>query len=254
LPRLKEGKMLRDIFIDTAIKLGIDDQLRNIRATLHPNYRHDRNESQHLRSLLASVLSQDSNCIDIGAYRGRFLAEITRIAPRGRHIAYEPLPYLHKFLINQFPSVDIRFVAVSNEQGEKSFTYVKNIPARSGFNERSFAERQQIEKLIVQTVTLDDDLPPEYVPALIKIDVEGAERQVLEGAIETISKHKPIVIFEHGKGGATHYGTSPRDIYELLHDRAGLRIFDLDGNGPYNLSQFEESYTLDNRWDYVARR
>jgi Methyltransferase FkbM domain len=91
------------------------------------------------------------------------------------------------------------------------------------------------------------------VPALIKIDVEGAERQAIEGAIETISKYKPIVIFEHGKGGATHYGTSPRDIYELLHDLAGLRIFDLDGNGPYNLSQFEESYALDNRWDYVAR-
>jgi len=186
--------MLRDMFIDTAIKLGIDDQLRNIRATLHPNYRHDRNESQHLRSLLASVLSQDSNCIDIGAYRGRFLAEITRIAPRGRHIAYEPLPYLHKFLINQFPSVDIRFVAVANEKGEKSFTYVKNVPARSGFNERPFAERQQIEKLLVQTVTLDDDLPEEYVPALIKIDVVGAERQVLEGAIGTISKYKPIVM------------------------------------------------------------
>jgi FkbM family methyltransferase len=245
--------MLRDIFIDTAVKLGIDDQLRSIRATLHPNYRHDRNDNQHLRSLLVSVLSQDSNCIDIGAYRGRFLADILRIAPQGKHIAYEPLPYLYRFLINQFPSADIRPVAVSNEKGEKSYTYVKNVPARSGFIERSFAKRQQIEKLIVQTVTLDSDLPSEYVPALIKIDVEGAELQVIEGAIETISKYKPIVIFEHGKGGAPHYGTSTRDIYELLHDQAGLSIFDLDGNGPYELSQLEESYVLDNRWDYVAR-
>jgi FkbM family methyltransferase len=82
-----------------------------------------------------------TNCIDIGAYRGRFWSEIMRIAPQGRHIAYEPLPYLHGFLINQFPTADIRPVAVSNEKGEKSFTYVKNVPARSGFIERSFAER-----------------------------------------------------------------------------------------------------------------
>jgi hypothetical protein len=142
---------------------------------------------------------------------------------------------------------------VSNEEGEKSFSYVRSVPARSGFLERSFDERQQIEKLTVKTVTLDTDLPSDYVPALIKIDVEGAERQVFEGGIETITKFKPMIIFEHGKGGASHYGTSPRDIFELLHDRAGLHIFDLDGNGPYSLSQFEESYALDERWDYVAR-
>jgi FkbM family methyltransferase len=245
--------MLRDILIDTAVRLGIDDQLRSIRATLHPNYRHDRIESEHLRSLLISTLTEDSNCVDIGAYRGRILAEIMRVAPRGRHIAYEPLPHLYRFLVDHFPSADIRLAALSNEEGEKSFTYVKNVPARSGFLERSYAKRQQIEKLTVQTVTLDSDLPTGYVPALIKIDVEGAERQVIEGAIQTISKYKPIVIFEHGKGGAAHYSTSPHHIYELLHDQAGLRIFDLDGKGPYSLSQFEESYTQDDRWDYVAR-
>jgi FkbM family methyltransferase len=176
-----------------------------------------------------------------------------RIAPNGRHIVYEPLPHLHRLLVDKYPSADVRHAAVSNEEGEKSFSYVRSVPARSGFLERSFDERQQIEKLTVKTVTLDTDLPSDYVPALIKIDVEGAERQVFEGGIETITKFKPMIIFEHGKGGASHYGTSPRDIFELLHDRAGLHIFDLDGNGPYSLSQFEESYALDERWDYVSR-
>lgn len=245
--------MLRDVLIDTAVRLGIDDQLRSIRAALHSTYRHDRVESEHLQALLNSVLTADSNCIDIGAYRGRFIADIMNIAPKGRHIVYEPLPHLHRFLVNHYPSADIRLAAVSNEEGEKSFSYVKNVPARSGFLERSFVEPQQIEKLTVKTVTLDNDLPSDYVPTLIKIDVEGAERQVFEGGIETITRYKPIIIFEHGKGGAAHYGTSPRHIFELLHDQAGLHIFDLEGKGPYSLSQFEESYALDERWDYVAR-
>lgn len=245
--------MLRDKLINSAARLGIDDQLRSIRATLLPRYRHDRAENEKLRKLLESVLKEDSNCIDIGAYRGRALTELVRVAPRGKHIAYEPLPHIYTYLVEHFPSVDVRQAAVSNEVGETSFTYVKNMPAESGFRERSDARHKQIEKLVVRTEMLDRCLPAGYVPALIKVDVEGAERQVFEGAIETISKYHPIIIFEHGKGGAPHYNTQPYHIYKLLHDEAGLQIFDLDGNGPYSLSQFEEAYTLDERWDYVAR-
>lgn len=245
--------MLRDRLIDTAIRLGIDQQLRNIRATLHPTYRHDREEAQHLRLLLSSMLKEDSNCIDIGAYRGRVLTELVRAAPRGKHIAYEPLPHAYKFLVDHFPNVEIRQAAVSNKAGETSFTYVKNEPARSGFLERPHSRHQEIEQLTVRTETLDSSLPIGYIPTLIKIDVEGAERMVIEGAIETILKYKPIIIFEHGKGGAAHYDTQPHHIYELLCNKVGLHIYDLDGNGPYTLAELEESYVQDNRWDYVAR-
>ena len=244
--------MLRERLIDTAIRLGIDDQLRSLRATLHPAYRRQRFDNQNLRLLLQSTLTENSNCIDVGAYRGRMLVEIVRVAPYGRHIAYEPLPHAHKYLVDHFPSVDVRLAAVSNEEGEISFTYVKNEPAYSGFRERSLSERRQVEKLTVRTETLDRNLPVGYIPALIKVDVEGAERQVFEGAIETISKYKPIIIFEHGKGGAIYYGTQPHHIYELLHDEAGLQIFDIDGNGPYTLGQFEDAFDKDERWDYVA--
>ena len=109
-----------------------------------------------------------------------------------------------------------------------------------------------VEKFIVRTETLDGSLPPGYVPDLIKIDVEGAELLVIEGAINTISKYKPIVVFEHSKGGAQYFNTQPRHIYELLSGVAGLRIFDLDGIGPYTLSQFEESFHSNHRWNYVA--
>ena len=206
--------MLRDILIDTAARLGIDEQLRSIRAALYPSHRRNRIDSQNMRLLLESVLTEDSNCVDIGAYRGRILAEIVRLAPHGKHIAYEPLPHIHRSLVDRFPSVEVRQAAVSNEEGERSFTYVKNETGRSGFREISYPKQPQIEKLTVRTVTLDSDLPDGYAPTLIKIDVEGAERLVIEGAIETISKYKPIVLFEHGKGSAIHYGTQPRHIYE----------------------------------------
>lgn len=245
--------MLRDTLIDTAIRLGVDSQLRRARATLFSRYRHDRDETFRLRKILLSVLKEDSNCIDIGAYRGRMLAEFLKVAPHGRHIAYEPLPHLSKFLVARFPNVEVRNAAVSSEVGEKTFSYVKRTPAESGFRGRRHAGNAQTVHLSVRTETLDASLPLDYVPALIKVDVEGAELQVFQGAIETISRHKPVIIFEHGKGGATHYGTRPSHIYSILHDVAGLGIFDFDGNGPYTLEQLEESFERDERWDYIAR-
>jgi hypothetical protein len=61
-------------------------------------------------------------------------------------------------------------------------------------------------------------------------------------------------VFEHGKGASDYYGASPRDVFSLLVNTAGLRIFDLDGNGPYSLPQFEETYDRNDRWNFVAHR
>jgi FkbM family methyltransferase len=244
----------KHIVESAGINFGIDDYLRWIRRTLHPAYRREYIDTQNIRLLLALTLKEDANCIDVGAYRGAELAEIVRVAPQGKHIAYEPLPLMHKYLTDHFPTVDVRWAALSNEVGERSFAYLKYMPGYSGFSERSYAKRSQVEKITVRTETLDSSLPSGYVPDLIKIDVEGAEGLVIEGAINTISEHQPIVIFEHGKGGADYYNIQSRHIYELLNGQAGLRIFDLDGNGPYNLSQFEESYARNNRWNYVACR
>jgi FkbM family methyltransferase len=245
--------VLRDRVIDTAINFGVDEQLRALRAAVHPVHRQQRADDEKLRLLLQSTLTAHSSCIDIGAYRGRVLAEIVRVAPNGQHIAYEPSPHAHERLVMRFPSVDVRCAAVSSEVGNTTFTYVKGQPGRSGLRERSLAGRAKVEHLTVRLEMLDHSLPRGYIPALIKVDVEGAERQVFEGGIDTISRHKPIIVFEHGKGGAPHYGTTPRHIYELLHEAAGLNIFDLDGVGPYSLMQLEESFGLDERWDYVAR-
>lgn len=247
-------ELLLHIAKNAGVKLGIYSYMRGLRDTLHPAYRRDHTDNKNLRLLLTFALEEDSNCIDIGAHRGAILAEMVRAAPLGKHIAYEPLPFMYKYLVGHFPSIDVRQVAVSNVEGETSFAYVKQLPGFSGFRETSNSMRLQIEKIKVQTETLDDSLPAGYVPDLIKIDVEGAERLVIEGAIKTISKYKPIIVFEHGKGASDHYGTQPCHIYELLHNRAGLCIFDLDGNGPYTLDQFEETYAQNKRWNFVARR
>ena len=68
-----------------------------------------------------------------------------------------------------------------------------------------------------------------------------------------IIAHRPIVIFEHGSGSAEAYGTLPADIHRLLTEEAEMRIFDLDGEGPYTQAELERVFFAAERVNFVAR-
>ena len=235
-----------------ATRLGVSHEWqRRAYETLVPGMRRDRLDNEHLQMLMAFTLAPDSNCIDVGAHTGDVLRDMVRLAPAGRHVAFEPLPDYYEALVHEFPDVEVRCSALSTEEGEATFTYVKSNPGYSGFRERSYPGRQRIEKLTVRRERLDDVLPKDYVPRFLKIDVEGAEYEVLKGGIETIARHRPIVYFEHGQGSTDHYGVSPVQVHELLTRDAGLRIFDADGTGPYSQTAFEEVFS-EPIWNFVA--
>lgn len=247
--------MARERLKQAVDAVGLGQHLRTLKRPFDSKVlKRDRRDNEHLRLLLAFVLAPESNCIDVGCHNGDVLGLMTACAPHGRHVAYEPLPHLCRSLAERFPSVDVRCAALSDAAGSAEFVYVKSHPAYSGLRRRTYPGSERVETIQVRTEVLDTSLPAGYVPTLIKIDVEGAERQVLEGAIETISRHKPVVVFEHGLGGADHYQTTPIDVFRLLCHQGGLRIFDMDGGGPYGESQFEHSFHSGKRWNYVAHR
>lgn len=222
-----------------------------LRRQLKPELRRDRRDTEHLRLLLSFLLARDSNCIDVGAHLGEALREMLRIAPAGRHIAFEPLPELHARLVQEFPEVDVRNTALSDHAGEASFTHVRTRPGYSGFRERTYPADEETETITVPVATLDGSLPEGYAPALIKIDVEGAEQQVLEGAMQTLSTFRPTLVFEHGTA-AREYGTKSETIFDLLADGAGLRVFDLDGHGPYGRAEFAAICERGKQWNFLA--
>jgi len=176
--------------------------------------------------IMETILKTNSNCIDIGAHTGQFTDEMLRIAPQGVHYAFEPLPDLYQNLIRKYgDKINLFDIALSDKTGEVSFKHVVTNPGFSGFRERRYDRpNETVKDIIVKTNRLDAIVPVDTKIDFIKIDVEGAELQVLKGATSLLKKEQPLIVFEHGLGAADYYGTTPYDIWELLHDEIGLEI------------------------------
>jgi hypothetical protein len=108
------------------------------------------------------------------------------------------------------------------------------------------------ERITVTTERLDDHVPDQWLPDFVKIDVEGAEALVIEGALSTLRKAKPVIAFEHGWGGGEEFGASDEDMFKLLCDDVGLRLFDMEGNGPLGMAQFRDELATGDRWNWIA--
>jgi FkbM family methyltransferase len=217
--------------------------------------RRNQYEQEQMRLVVASTLRSDSTAIDVGAASGEVLREILRVAPHGRHIAFEPLPAAARRLAETFPGVDVRAMALSNTNGTATFMAVRHAAAYSGLARYTYpdsVDASEIEEITVDVGCLDDQLDAEHVPALIKIDVQGAEGLLLQGASRTLATHRPVLIFEHSVGAAAVYGTTPASLHELLCAELGYAVFDLAGDGPYSVDELEESQ-LQGRWiNYLA--
>ena len=170
------------------------------------------------------ALRAGSNCIDVGCYKGDMLREMLRRAPTGRHYAFEPIPEKFNDLAPRFPQVELHNAALSDEAGEATFHHVASTPALSGLKRRDCTRGESVREIRVKTLRLDDIVPRDVKIDLIKVDVEGAELQVFRGGRGTIARHRPVIVFEHGLGGADAFGTTPAAVFDLLAGECGLSV------------------------------
>jgi FkbM family methyltransferase len=252
-PRQHVTSFLRRAGRSAAARTGNGERWSEIESAFDYGMWRNRRDDEATISIMLGALSPGGTAIDVGANRGDILEKIVNVAPAGRHVAYEPVPHLAADLVARFPGVDVRNAACSDEQGTAQFTVVVDAPALSGLVQRQDLppEAQRTERIEVRLDRLDDAIDPELAPQFIKIDVEGAEVKVLQGARELLARHKPVVVFEHGSGGADLYGSTSSELWDVL-DEAGMRIFDLAAGGPYTRDAFEAMFTSPLHWNYVA--
>jgi len=194
-----------------------------------------------IRAILASSLRVDATYVDVGANRGQILREAVRVAPHGRHVAFEPIPALAGAIASSFPGVDCRQLAIGASAGVAQFCHFTQMDGWSGLRRSPEVsdERGRPEYIDVRVSTLDGELAA-VTPSVVKIDVEGAELEVVEGGRAVLREARPVVIFEHVGNAAALYGAPPEGMWDLLGE-LGYRIFSVTGEGPFTRGEFTRS-------------
>jgi FkbM family methyltransferase len=191
-----------------------------------------------ITAILAGALRPGAGYVDVGANRGQILEQAVRLAPGGEHVAFEPIPLLAGELAQAFPSVDCRRMALGAEPQTTEFCYFRKLEGWSGLRRSPEIsdERGEPEYITVEVSTLDRELG-DAAPRVIKIDVEGAELQVLQGGRSLLARARPLVIFEHVAAAAALYGSSPEELFDLLSE-LGYEILSVTGAGPLDRRAF----------------
>jgi FkbM family methyltransferase len=218
------------------------------------NLRYDR-ETQ---KVLKRTLHPHSNCIDVGCHKGEILDVMLKYAPKGSHSGFEPIPYLYSFLSEKYyQKCKIYPIALSNQKGLSSFNFVITNPSYSGLKKRNYDRKGEKDRsIMIETDTLDNIIAEDFHVDLIKIDVEGAEMLVIEGALNTIRRCKPIIIFEFGKGASDVYKSTPEMLYKLITETLEMQLSTmkkwLSKSKPITLETLKNEYQTGNNYYFIA--
>lgn len=203
----------------------------------------------YISKLIVKYALQGSKVIDVGAHVGiHTLTMAYCVENHGRVFAFEPQPKLFRELfmnmkINMSNNISCVWGAAGEENStiETSAVTINNegaTPLIAGFDSSGeWCSRVIGGTGIYVDLIAIDSLNLNGV-SLIKIDVEGMENMVLEGAKETIQKNKPVIILEIMGGWIPE--TAPSYVIEQIEYTKRI-ITDLG----YDLNRIGD-------WDYLA--
>jgi len=181
-------------------------------------------------------LAEDAVVFDVGANAGVMTLQFAQAVPRGRVYAFEPTHYAFAKLQTNLglnPALAARVTASQVFVSSRS----ASVPALQAFAswkvDGSGGERHPVHLGTVQStenvgsITVDDFVAARGLHRLdfVKIDTDGHELEVLKGAVETLRRFRPAVIFEIGLYVMLERGIGFAE-YEEYFGALGYRILD----------------------------
>jgi FkbM family methyltransferase len=137
---------------------------------------------------------------DVGAFRGSFAVDVLEMFPGSRGTLFEPSDenaLAIKEDLGHDPRIELRRVALSDADGERSFTFFPDAPAIGSLLERvSPSPRRERRSVVATTIDRVWEHAGEVDLDLIKVDTQGADLAVLKGAQRALSAQSPVLIVE----------------------------------------------------------
>ncbi|MBL7046008.1 MAG: FkbM family methyltransferase [Parcubacteria group bacterium] len=184
--------------------------------------------------VLKETLKPGMTFVDVGANVGYFTLLAARLVGEGGSVyAFEPEDENFGLLKrnvkeNGYSNVITEKKALSNCSGNLAF-YIdpKNLCAHS------LVPKKGRKEVTIEATTFDEYFVG-ILPDVVKIDVEGAEPQVLSGMVESLKK-KPTLIVEFYPEGLRRAGQDPREYLESI-ESLGYTFFQITESGSVEVS------------------
>ena len=172
---------------------------------------------------------------DVGCLEGLYTLFFARaVGARGQVVAFEPNPQncvaiRDNVTINRFTNVRLMEIGLGTGPGTMELVIPFGFPGQGTVDSElkdHYLKQTGTRRVSVRIDSLDrvagsDRLPP---PDVMKVDVEGFELQVLEGAVETLREHQPKLFVELHGLEPEHRVANMRRIIDLLRG-VGYRSF-----------------------------
>jgi len=196
---------------------------------------------------------------DVGAHYGFYtLLASKRVGPTGLVVAFEPSPrelkrFCQHLLLNHCSNVWVEPMAVSNYNGMTDFFVAENPYSALNSLQKPLGQETFVT-IQVPVITLDRYVADKGISRVdfIKIDTEGADLQVLEGASKLLQRSPcPIVMCEFIDDLTERFGYKASEIYDFLQKR-GYSWFEPTSEGLLRPTHKKAEYhDIDHR-DYIA--
>jgi FkbM family methyltransferase len=221
--------------LDEELSDGVPVEVDGIRILLPrrfvPHYV-QREYEPITRKMLSQVLQPGMVVLDVGAHIGFYALLAARlVGPEGKVHAVEPSEKTVAFLeasieLNGFSNITIHRCAAGNVRTTREFNITGSSDSNGFYDHPNIGTLRKVQVL---QVPLDDLI--EGRVDVIKIDVEGAEIEVLEGMENILRQNKNIqLLAEWFPAGMRKAGYGPLDLPQRLIDLGFQEIAVIDDN------------------------
>lgn len=191
---------------------------------------HDRCYESEVTAALTQVVTLGMSVVDIGCNVGYFSLLAARLVGEGGAVyAYDPSETNCRLLRrsaseNGLDNIQVHCKALAN--GVSQYAYIEG--DGNGVLQHLNLDGPATCGAVVTTASLDAELPDTFKPNLIKLDVEGAEHLVLNGARRILKNHAPVILSEFSPKALEQVSRiAPRTYVEDILG-LGYRVFVLD--------------------------
>lgn len=232
--RTRALRLLRAFQFDTRIRHHWVPSHRILINTFqHKGYWYSgkRRETKTLQSM-QFLIKPGQTVVEVGGHIG-YLSVLfgDLVGPNGKVIVFEPSDENRKYLapnVAAMPQIKVETPAVSDSVGEAEF-FVETLTGQNNSlvedydvferNAEYSGLRVDTKRITVQVTTLDHYCRENGVrPDLIKIDIEGAEKQAIMGGLEMINSCRPVIMAELTIGNAEVYELFGSIDYVMLNE------------------------------------